>query len=194
MEESGKPVDAAPASHIPPHERDLKAQDTFIIPAKTFARPVRPHLFYQGDGVTPIYGPRHNPGPHSLDALRYTPGLTAKNAYRTIIISNLSQSTNYEQLFSNLRGGIIVQAQLLKTSTITKTATCTALVHFFKQDAAEAFAAFAKEHGVIVGGLRAEVTMLATPTWFIQPSLRYGIEICNYSRCFEVTGLPEVVE
>ena len=110
------------------------------------------------------------------------------------MISNLPKSINYEELFSKIHGGIVIEAQLLKTHNITKTHSSAALVQFYKQAAAQAFAAFTKEHPLIFRDKEAQVTALTTPTWFLVPQLRYGIDVCKYTRCFEVTNLPQPIE
>lgn len=123
-------------------------------------------------------------------AIQYIPAPGTRNLYRTLVISNLPQATTMTALLDQVRGGVIFDAKLLNTTTITSGKT--ALVSFLHQQNAEAFEAHAKRHPIIIQDRTAKVTLLKTANWpspFSQRAMLEG----NRTRCLEVTEYPRHV-
>lgn len=122
--------------------------------------------------------------------IQYIPAPGTKNLYRTLVISNLPHAATMTALLDQVRGGVIFDAKLLNTTTITGGKT--ALVTFLHQRNAEAFEAHAKRHPIIIQDRTAKVTILKTANWPSPLSQRAMLE-GNRTRCLEVTEYPRHV-
>lgn len=123
-------------------------------------------------------------------ALQYNPAPGTRNLYRTLVISNLPHAATMTALLDQVRGGVIFDAKLLNTTTITGGKT--ALVTFLNQRNAEAFEAHSKQHPIIIQDRTATVTLLKTANWPSSLSQRAMLEN-NRTRCLEVTEYPRHV-
>lgn len=123
-------------------------------------------------------------------AIQYIPTPGTRNLYRTLVISNLPLAATMTALLEQVRGGVIFDAKLLNTTTITGGKT--ALVTFLHQRNAEAFEAHAKRHPIIIQDRTAKVTLLKTANWPSPLSQRAMLE-GNRTRCLEVTEYPRHV-
>lgn len=122
--------------------------------------------------------------------IQYIPAPGTKNLYRTLVISNLPHAATMTALLDQVRGGVIFDAKLLNTTTITGGKT--ALVTFLHQRNAEAFEAHAKRHPIIIQDRIVTVTILKTANWPSPLSQRAMLE-GNRTRCLEVTEYPRHV-
>lgn len=122
--------------------------------------------------------------------IQYIPAPGTKNLYRTLVISNLPHAATMTALLDQVRGGVIFDAKLLNTTTITGGKT--ALVTFLHQRNAEAFEAHAKRHPIIIQDRTVTVTILKTANWPSPLSQRAMLE-GNRTRCLEVTEYPRHV-
>lgn len=120
-------------------------------------------------------------------AIQYIPTPGTRNLYRTLVITNLPHAATMTALLEQVRGGVIFDAKLLNTITITGGKT--ALVTFLHQRNAEAFEAHAKRHPIIIQDRTAKVTLLKTANWPSPLSQRAMLE-GNRTRCLEVTEYP----
>ena len=200
----GAPTAPRAFGHHPPHERSqVSSSEAAVEPIvsspedserhpyeRSYARrsfpgrsPRLPAFPIEGGDDVPAffkYGIQYKPSPDETDI------------YRTVIISNLPQTANYENVLKKIRGGGVLQLHLLKTWPITKDETRTAMVTFVHQEAAVAYATFARTNPITFVGMRAEVTLLKTPTWPIPPYIRTAIDIWGWTRCFEIHNFPYV--
>lgn len=125
-----------------------------------------------------------------LYGIQFNPAPGAKNVFRTLVISNLPQVATMTALLDQVRGGVVFDAKLLDTNSITGGKT--ALITFCHQRNAEAFEARAKSHPISIQNQAAQVTLLKTATWPSSLSQRVMVE-GNRTRCLEVTEYPRHV-
>ena len=120
--------------------------------------------------------------------IRYQPTSGESNAYRTVSIMNLPTSITENALISKIRGGILVSAELLDTTSITRSGS--ALVTFLYESSAKAFEKFASENGIYFAERRAHVKLLATATWPMRLPLQRAIFDHSHTRCLEISNFP----
>ena len=132
-------------------------------------------------------------GPQDVHQLRHIPKHD-QNTCRTVLINDLPSNTKITQVFPLLKGGIIVEATLLETSTIFKKNTRSAMVWFYDSDAAAAYVSWAKKTWLHCDGVALDVQMIKTPTWKITHNLEYDIEAKGCRRAFTVYNLPQPVD
>ena len=128
--------------------------------------------------------------PRQREDLFYTPSTGNSKGQRTVLVSAIALSVNEQQLLSQVRGGILVQLQLLNTSAITKIPAKSALIEFYTHDSAVAYTTFRGLHPLIFDGMRASVQLLQTATWPMPNLVRNAIELWQYSRSIGVSNLP----
>lgn len=131
--------------------------------------------------------------PRQREDLFYTPSTGGSKHQRTVLISAIALSVNEQQLLGQVRGGILVQLQLLNTSTITKSPAKSALIEFYTHDAAVTYSTFRSHHPLFFDGMQASVQLLPTATWPMPKLVRNAIELWQYSRSMEVCNLPSGV-
>lgn len=120
-------------------------------------------------------------------SIQYIPPPGTRNLYRTLVISNLPHAATMTAILEQVRGGVVFDAKLLNTTTITGGKT--ALVTFLHQRNAEVFEAYAKRHPIIIQDRTAKVTLLKSANWPSPLSQRAMLE-GNRTRCLEVTEYP----
>lgn len=114
--------------------------------------------------------------------LRYSPSPADEgNAFRTITIEDLPLSTTMDQVLEALRGGKVYSAHLLNTGFMT--GYHTAIIVFLYQSHAEEVARCASESGFFVGGKRAKVSVLNTPTYPMSAEMERLIFEEGFTRC-----------
>ena len=126
------------------------------------------------------------------ESLFYKPPFEAHKAQRTVLFSNLALCVNEQMLLESVRGGIVVQAQLLKTTAITKTPANSALVEFYTHDAAADYTNFRSNHPLMIDGQQASIRLIPTATFPMPQHVRNAVELWRYSRCFELHNLLEI--
>ena len=141
---------------------------------------------------------RFNGGPNGLlypDIFKYgvhfIPLDSERDVYRTIVISNLSPDTNLGTLLNHVRGGSVIDAQLLDTVKITGKKS--ALIIFLHEHAALAFEDYTKENPITINGIVAQVHLVSTPTWPIRLPIRNAIFDHQHTRCLKVFNLPKQI-
>lgn len=126
-----------------------------------------------------------------VHGLRFRPGPEDTNVYRTLLITNLPADLTLAKLLDEVRGGVIFDAQLLNTTSIT--GSHSAIIAFLNQDAAMAYKEYVTKHAIIFQGLLAKVSML-TPTWPIKFQRYKQIIDHKRTRCLEIHDFPQSVE
>ena len=120
--------------------------------------------------------------------IRYMPDEEERNIYRTILISNLPADITIHQLLEKVRGGIVVDAKLMDTMKLL--GGNSALIIFLHEHAALDYEEHAKCHPIFFHDSLANVRMVSTPTWPIDPGLRDAIDNHQHTRCLEVHNFP----
>ncbi|MCJ1242185.1 hypothetical protein MMC14_010192 [Varicellaria rhodocarpa] len=127
---------------------------------------------------------------HIMKGVQYSPA-DKQDMLHTVTITGIPPKTTNKDLLSNIRGGIVVSMNLVNTVSIT--GTLTALVKFLYEQDTLAFYNFTKNDPLQIYGRTADVTMLATPSWPLAPSLRQAILEKGHTRCLEVQTFPRNV-
>lgn len=91
-------------------------------------------------------------------------------------------------LLDKVRGGIIISAKLLNTTTIT--GSNTALITFLHERAAMLFEDYAMQHSLTFAGHRVKVELLSKPTWPTSIPLKKAIYDHGHTRCLTVRNFP----
>lgn len=124
--------------------------------------------------------------------VRFTPDSNESNVYRTIRISGLPSDITMMKLLEKVRGGMVLDAKLLDTMSIT--GDMTGLVTFLHEHAAMAYEEHAGKNVISFNGLSAKITLVRTPTWPISIKLRKAINDFGHTRCFKVHHFPRVIK
>ena len=134
-------------------------------------------------------GPAEYPYPELFKyGIRYVPDEEERDVYRTVLISNLPADITMHQVLDKVRGGIVVDAKLLDTMKLV--GGNSALIVFLREHAALDYEEQAKCHPIYFHGSLANVRMVLTPTWPIDPGLRGAIDAHQHTRCLEVHKFP----
>ncbi|MCJ1462725.1 hypothetical protein MMC07_001328 [Pseudocyphellaria aurata] len=123
--------------------------------------------------------------------LQFNPPSESRNVFRTLLISNLPQSATMTKLLEKVRGGVVVDAKLLDTFSITGGKT--ALVTFSDQGAAKALRVYLEQHPITMSKRVAHVMVLKTPTWPMSGVCQKVIFDGGGTRCLEVSKYPRHV-
>ena len=127
-----------------------------------------------------------------VHGLQYTPTDPDSDSLRTTLILGLPAGTRMMHVLDKVRGGLIIDAQLLDTLSVTN--TITAKVVFHRAEAAELYKSFVHDHPFTINGATIQVRILATPTWPINLRLRKAIGELSQTRCFEVHNIPSNID
>ena len=123
--------------------------------------------------------------------LQFNPLPGSRNVFRTLVISNLSQSATMTKVLDKVRGGVVVDAKLLDTFSITGGKT--ALVTFLHEQVAKALQIYFEQHPTAIDTRIAQATVLETPTWPISRVLEKALFNGNTTRCLEVSRYPRQI-
>ncbi|KAL8671443.1 MAG: hypothetical protein Q9168_004049 [Polycauliona sp. 1 TL-2023] len=123
--------------------------------------------------------------------IRFRPDPGETNVYRTILIDDLPKGLSISQLLDRIRGGEVMDAKLLDTTTIND--HMTALVVFLHERHAKAFESRMRQSTQEFCGARVRVALLPTPTYPAAKNLQIAIEKHNHTRCLEVFNFPKNV-
>ena len=110
------------------------------------------------------------------------------NVYRTVLVSGLPSTVTMTSLLEHVRGGLVIEAKLLNTESITGHKT--AWIVFQREATARAFVNYAKQATITFKGKAVTVTILQTPTWPISLMLQNSISNFKHTRCLEVHKFP----
>lgn len=91
-------------------------------------------------------------------------------------------------LLEKVRGGIVISAKLLDTTTIT--GAYTALITFLHEQAAMLFEHYAIRHHLSFAGHRVNVELLSKPTWPTPIPLQKAIYDHGHTRCLTIRNFP----
>ncbi|KAL8767260.1 MAG: hypothetical protein Q9209_006186 [Squamulea sp. 1 TL-2023] len=120
--------------------------------------------------------------------IRFRPNPKETDLYRTIAITQLPSSLTLSALLQQIRGGAVVDAKLLDTTSID--GHFTALIIFAHEFEAKNLENKAREEPLRFLGKYARVVLLPTPTWPTAPRLRAAIGDHQHTRCLEVHNFP----
>ena len=131
--------------------------------------------------------------------IRYIPRPIDQNVLRTVLINGLPDNITVLALLRKVRGGLVLNAQLVTDPTKGKAA----LITFLDESAATAYAGFAAKHPIKIHGTTMHVRRLSTPTWPTHHSILELVNNAKATRCFEIpnmrkgatlSGLQEVLK
>ncbi|KAL9116299.1 MAG: hypothetical protein Q9187_007176, partial [Circinaria calcarea] len=183
---------SGPKSSVSPPKRPLEidTQDATCGPDKLFSS--------VGERQTAIQINRQVAGSEDLKfpdlfryGIHYNPSLQQSSTLRTISIMNLPPKISRSELLANVRGGIIVSADLLDTVSITR--SFSALVVFLHGQDALAFEDFVADNPLYFGGQKAHVKLLTTSTWPLSVMLSTAIFQHHHTRCLEIFNYPRTI-
>ena len=124
--------------------------------------------------------------------IRFRPDPMEHNIYRTIVITQLPPTLTMSLLLEQIRGGAVMDAKLLDTTSIDSHST--ALITFVHESEAKALESKAREEPLKFLGSPARVVLLPTPTWPTPGSLRAAINDHQRTRCLEVHNVPRGIK
>ncbi|KAL8856611.1 MAG: hypothetical protein Q9178_006766 [Gyalolechia marmorata] len=124
--------------------------------------------------------------------IRFRPDPMETNIYRTIVITQLPPTLTMSSLLEQIRGGAVMDAKLLDTTSIDSHST--ALITFVHESEAKALESKAREEPLEFLGSPARVVLLPTPTWPTPGSLRAAINDHQHTRCLEVHNFPRGIK
>ncbi|KAL8808731.1 MAG: hypothetical protein Q9200_004082, partial [Gallowayella weberi] len=121
--------------------------------------------------------------------IRFHPSSVMEDSFRTVIIDNLPPNLSVSTLLLQVRGGAVMDAQLLNTTSIHGRSS--ALITFVRERAARIFEERARTMSLHFAGIRARVVLLPTPTWPMPYDLQASILQHGHTRCIEVHNFPQ---
>lgn len=117
--------------------------------------------------------------------IRYIPRPIDHNVLRTVLINGLPDNTTALDLLQKVRGGLVLNAQLVQVPTKGKAA----LITFLDESAATAYAGFAAKHPIKIHSMTLRVRSLSTPTWPTPHSTLELVTNAKTTRCFEIPNM-----
>lgn len=120
--------------------------------------------------------------------IQFNPPPGSWNVFRTMVISNLPLSATMTGLLEKIRGGVVLDAKLLDTLSITGGKT--ALVTFLHERAAKDLQIYLEQHPILIDNRLAHATVLKTPTWPISRKCEKTLFDGEDTRCLEVSNYP----
>ena len=112
---------------------------------------------------------------------------SAQGTRKQVVVSNLPLNTTPHELLAHVRGGKVVSCELLDTSV--STGAFTGLVRFWDEASARSYAPFCRGRPLVLGGQRAAVTLIDTPTHPL-PTHREALIRAGQTRCLRVRHWP----
>ena len=114
-----------------------------------------------------------------------------QDSYRTVIISGLPLDYTMTQILNEVRGGMVLEAKSLDTTTITGSKSV--MLTFVKGIAATSLEAHAKRYGFFVSGQQVHVSLVQTPTTPMSKKIHDGIKTSYHTRCLDVRDFPRKI-
>lgn len=123
--------------------------------------------------------------------IQYAPSETDSNYMRRIIISNLPRDIVLKDVLAQVRGGVIVNANLLDTQRLT--GGMTVMIQFMREESVKEYLAYTKDHPIHFGSCaqKAEFELVNTPTWPLETGLHPFIISQKQTRCLAIPDFPE---
>lgn len=121
--------------------------------------------------------------------LHYTPTPGSWNSFRSLVISGLPFKVTMTMVLDKVRGGVVIDAKLLDTTTITGSKT--ALITFLHERVATAFETYTKKHPLKFYDQTVDVAPIQTPTWPDSPCDQNAVFDGRRTRCLSISHLPE---
>ncbi|KAL8872012.1 MAG: hypothetical protein Q9174_002282 [Haloplaca sp. 1 TL-2023] len=119
--------------------------------------------------------------------IRFCPHPSEANIYRTVLIDKLPRNLSISTLLEAIRGGAVLDAKLLDTSSINGYSS--ALIQFVHEHSAKSMETQAERKPFTFSGVQARVTLLPTPTWPMSSGSRAATMVHGYTRCIEIHNL-----
>ncbi|KAL9099739.1 MAG: hypothetical protein Q9163_004805 [Psora crenata] len=123
--------------------------------------------------------------------VQYVPTEQNDDRFRTVLVSGLPPEARIVHVLEKIRGGIVLDAKLLDTLSITNSKT--AIVTFYYETAAKAYVAFAKRNLIVINGTSVQVNLVASPTWPKTINIRKAVDVYGQTRCFEVRNIAQQI-
>lgn len=123
--------------------------------------------------------------------LQYRPVPDTWNILRTLVIANIPAKANMTAVLHQVRGGLIVDAKLLDTTSITGAKT--AMVTFLHERTAIALEMQTKKYPIIIDGQVTQTTVLKSPTWPCSIFSLKGSFDGTRTRCLEIAKYPRQI-
>ena len=111
-----------------------------------------------------------------------------QGACHTVMIYNLSADCTMRNILDRVRGGMILDAELLDTTSIT--GFMTAMLTFVESTGAVAFTEHVSRYGLSVSGCVVKAFLVQVPTARIKLGQLRAINSHFHSRCLRVQNLP----
>ena len=124
--------------------------------------------------------------------IRFRPGPNHSGISRTFVIDNLPPAITMTSLLSQVRGGMILDAKLLNTTSIDR--SLTALITFVSDYGARDFIEHIQAHPIRFGDTKARTKLLPTPTYPMSSNLRISTEKYAHTRCLEIRNFPSAIK
>ena len=124
-------------------------------------------------------------------AVCYRPNPTARNLHRTIVLTGLKPSCSISQVLNHVCGGLIVEAVLMNTVSIT--GANSALISFFEEQSARAFKAYTEAYPITIDHQNIVVYILPTASWPLPLGLKRNIREHRHTRCLKIQDFPSNV-
>lgn len=129
--------------------------------------------------------------PHFKHGVRFNPDKSQRDVYRTVVVSCIPLGVELGMILNYVRGGPIIEANLLDTSNIK--GKNSALITFLHEYSAMAYEEHAKNHPIIFAQSEIRVAVVSTPTWPTRIKLRKAIFDHQHTRCLEVHNFPRKI-
>ena len=111
-----------------------------------------------------------------------------QEAFHTVMIYNVSADCTMRNILEGVRGGMILDAKLLDTTTIT--GSNTAMLTFVESTAAVTFTEHVSRYGLSISGSVVRAFLVQVPTARIKLGQIRAIKSHFHSRCLRVRNLP----
>ncbi|KAL8718723.1 MAG: hypothetical protein Q9181_008163, partial [Wetmoreana brouardii] len=121
-------------------------------------------------------------------SIRFCPDPKESDIYRTVVVDNLPPDTMMSALLRQIKGGALLDAKLLDTTSIH--GHLTAIIEFVHEYGARTFQRRARQVPLLFAGVRARVALLPTATWPMSLPTRMAVMEHGHTRCLEIHNLP----
>lgn len=130
----------------------------------------------------------HPSGRSLSQGVEYKPGVTARDLYRKVVISGLTASCSLCRVLEQVRGGLVVEAVLVNTISITGTKSVA--ISFFEERSAMAYADYVNDHLCKIDGQEVIASLVLTPSWPLSLALKRAIREQHHTRSLEIQDFP----
>jgi hypothetical protein len=122
--------------------------------------------------------------------IQYVPSASDSNYLRTVMVTNLPLDTELRDVLTRVKGGEVLSASLLDTGKLM--GNLSARVVFRHEAAAEEYALYARDHPIRFGDgeKQAEVTLIETPTYPLNPRASARLQAHQQTRCLSLPNFP----